>query len=99
MELHQNTSATLANDSKIYSLEEIQNWLRTYVATQLQVGSKKVDITVPFDRYGLDSSTTVGMLADLEDWLGCQLAPTLVYDYPTIQSLAKHLFSVLATAK
>ncbi len=31
------------------------------------------------------------MTGDLEDWLGCELDPTLLYDYPTIDALAWHL--------
>jgi len=28
---------------------------------------------------------------DLEAWLGRELSPSLIYDYPTIESLARHL--------
>jgi acyl carrier protein len=87
----QPTPTSTISERETFSKEKIQNWLKSYVANLLNINSKQVDITVPFDRYGLDSSSTVGMLADLEDWLRCTLDPTLVYDYPTIQSLAKHL--------
>ena len=48
-------------------------------------------MTIPFDRYGLDSSAAVGMTGDLEDWLGKEVEPILLYDYPTIETLARHL--------
>ncbi|TBR56990.1 hypothetical protein B4U84_26530 [Westiellopsis prolifica IICB1] len=89
------TSTSSPSPRETFSKEKIQNWLRCYVADLLSVNANKIDITVPFDRYGLDSSSTIGMLADLEDWLAHRLEPTLVYDYPTIQSLAKHLDSEL----
>lgn len=91
----QATPTSTISDDETFSKEKIQNWLKSYVASILKSNSNQVDIRVPFDRYGLDSSTTVGMLVDLEDWLGCRLEPTLIYDYPTIQSLAKHLDSKL----
>lgn len=48
-------------------------------------------MTLPFDRYGLDSSVAVGLTGDLEDWLETKLDPTLLYDYPTIEGLSQHL--------
>ena len=48
-------------------------------------------MTIPFDRYGLDSSAAIGMIGDLENWIGIELDPTLPYDYPSIETLAQHL--------
>jgi hypothetical protein len=31
------------------------------------------------------------MIADLEDWLGRDLDRTLIYDYPTLEKLAKQV--------
>jgi len=70
---------------------EIQAWLISYMAELLEIKSDELDVTIPFDRYGLDSSIAVGMSGDLEEWLQKELDPTLLYDYPTIESLAKHL--------
>lgn len=70
---------------------EIQAWIVDYVAELLEVEPDKIDVKVPFDRYGLDSSAVVVMSGDLEEWLETDLDPTLVYDYPTIKSLAKYL--------
>ena len=30
----------------------------------------------------------------LEKWLGYKISPTILYDYPTIEALAKHLDSM-----
>lgn len=35
------------------------------------------------------------MRGDLEDCLGCEIDPTLVYDYPKIEALVQHLTSEL----
>lgn len=70
---------------------EIQAWIVSYLAELLEIDPDEVDATIPFDSYGLDSSAAVGMTGDLEDWLGCKLDPTLLYDYPTIEGLAHHL--------
>jgi hypothetical protein len=31
------------------------------------------------------------MTGELENWLGSPIAPTLIYDYPTIEIFAQHL--------
>jgi len=35
----------------------------------------------------------------LEDWLGLTIDPTVVYDYPTIEALAKHLAELTKPAR
>ncbi|MBD2364810.1 acyl carrier protein [Anabaena minutissima FACHB-250] len=83
------------NTENITSTEQIQDWLVSYMADMLEIATNEVDIRMLFDEYGLDSSMTIGMIGDLETWLGCNLDPTLVYDYSTIEDLAKHLGSNL----
>lgn len=70
---------------------DIQAWIVSYLAQLLEIDPDEINVTIPFDRYGLDSSVAVGLTGDLEDWLGRKLDPTLLYDYPTIQDLAQHL--------
>ena len=71
--------------------DAIERWLVSYLAGVLELEPDEVDVTVTFDRYGLDSFTAVGLAGDLEDWLGHAVDPALPYDYPTVQSLAQHL--------
>jgi acyl carrier protein len=73
------------------SAAEIQSWIAAYLADLLDVDAEDVDVSLPFDRYGLDSSVAIGLTGDLEDWLETRLDPTLLYDYPTVAALAKHL--------
>jgi acyl carrier protein len=70
---------------------EIQEWIVTYLAQLLETNPDEIDVTLPFDRYGLDSSVAVGLTGDLEDWLETRLDPTILYDYPTIETMSKHL--------
>ena len=75
---------------------EIQTWLVSYTAKQLELEPDEVDITIPFERYGLDSAVAVGLAGDLETWLDREQEPTLVYDYPTIEALTRHLVESLS---
>ncbi|MBA3921342.1 MAG: acyl carrier protein [Nostocaceae cyanobacterium] len=70
---------------------EIQIWVVNYLAELLEIEPDELDVTISFDHYGLDSGAAVGLTGDLEDWLGRRLDPTLLYDYPTVESFSKHL--------
>lgn len=74
---------------------EIQKWLISYLANLLQVCPDDIDISIPFNEYDSDSSAAVDLISDLSEWLGCDLAPTVVYNYPTVKTLARHLDTVL----
>jgi acyl carrier protein len=80
---------------KEISAVEIQDWIVTYLADLLETEPEEIDVTIPFDRYGLDSSAAVGLTGDLENWLGTEVEPTLLYDYPTVEALVEHLSAQL----
>ena len=84
-----------ARIKKLPTEREIQNWIVNYVAELLEVNPDRIEPTIPFDRYGLDSSAAVGLTGDLEDWLRKELDPTLLYNYPTIKMLAHYLATEL----
>jgi acyl carrier protein len=73
------------------SATEIQAWMASYLAQLLAIDPDEINVNIPFDHYGLDSSVAIGLTGDLEDWLDRKLDPTLLYDYPTIEALAQHL--------
>lgn len=71
--------------------EEIREELRRRVASYLGVSTERVDIGEPFVHYGIDSAEAVGMSGEMEEWLGRSLSPTLMYDHPNIESMARYL--------
>ena len=44
-----------------------------------------------FASLGLDSASSTHLLVELEDWLGIELSPEVVFEYPTIEDLARFL--------
>ncbi len=84
-------SETMKVNQTTRTQEEIQDWLVVYLAQLLEIGPDEIDITLSFDCYSLDSAAAVGLSGDLEEWLNCEFEPTLLYDYPTIESLATYL--------
>ncbi|MBR8834203.1 MAG: SDR family NAD(P)-dependent oxidoreductase [Stigonema ocellatum SAG 48.90 = DSM 106950] len=70
--------------------EEIAAWLVNQIAEILQLSTEKIDLKQPLAVYGLNSVKAVSIAAELEKWLGISIAPTIVYDYPSIQALADY---------
>jgi acyl carrier protein len=70
---------------------EIQAWLVTELARVVRVGPHEINPEQPFVRYGLGSIQGLELAAKMEDWIGFPLPPTLVWDYPNIEVLARHL--------
>ncbi|MBE9035924.1 acyl-CoA-binding protein [aff. Roholtiella sp. LEGE 12411] len=70
---------------------DIQNWLISYLAELLEMQPDEIEVEIPFERYGLSSAEGTVLIGDIEAWVGYELAPTLVYEYPTIEALAQHI--------
>lgn len=70
---------------------KIEKWLINNIAQRLGVSAREIKATEPFASMGLDSVQAVRLSAELEDYLGIKLSPTVIYDYPNIASLAAYL--------
>jgi amino acid adenylation domain-containing protein/non-ribosomal peptide synthase protein (TIGR01720 family) len=86
-----NVTAPPSTETQSDRKQEIQAWLVVYLAKELQIQPEKIDITVPWENYGLDSSTAVVLSGELQDWLGCELDPEILFEYQTIESLVEYL--------
>ena len=73
------------------SQEVIEGWLIDKVAESLQIDPHEIDIDQEFSDYGLDSVEAINVSGELENYLGCRLSPTLLWDYQNIASLAEYL--------
>ncbi len=71
--------------------EEIEDWLVGRVATWMTLDPHDVDPGRPFIEYGLASVAAVSISGELEEWLGRRVAPTALWDHPTIERLASVL--------
>jgi len=66
-------------------------WLARRLPALLGVPAGEIDPREPLAAYGLGSLHAATLAGDLARWLGRPLPPTLVYDFPTLESLAAHL--------
>ncbi|CDL85660.1 acyl carrier protein [Xenorhabdus szentirmaii] len=70
---------------------ELKNWLIDYLTPYFQRHDIPIGVHVSFDSLGLDSSSRVTLIAQLEKVLQKKLDPILGYEYPTIQSLTEYI--------
>jgi acyl carrier protein len=73
------------------SESEIGDWCVKYLARTLKLLDQNIDQDATFARLGLDSANSVYLIVELEDWLGLELTPDLVFEHPTISDLARYL--------
>ncbi|PYT07914.1 MAG: beta-ketoacyl synthase, partial [Acidobacteria bacterium] len=71
--------------------EMLRAWLISRLCQTLRIQPDRVDTRAPLTDYGLKSVDLIGLSGDLEEWLGRELSPTLLYDHPTIESLVAYL--------
>ena len=88
----------VAGSGFVTAEEEIAAWLIDRLAERLAVARESIDPREPFASYGLTSREAVVLSGELEDWLHRTLSPTLVWDHPTIESLARFLAGDAAPA-
>jgi acyl carrier protein len=69
----------------------IRNWCVEYLTRTLDLPGQTIDAETTFDRMGLDSANSVFLIVELEDWLGLELTPDLLFKHSTISELARHL--------
>jgi acyl carrier protein len=69
----------------------IRTWCRDLLSRMLEIPVEEIGFDTKFSRLGLDSASAIYLIAELEEWLGVELAPELAGDYPTIFELSRHL--------
>src|ERR1700722_20161666 len=74
-----------------YGAEVIEKWLVERLSNLLGVDALEIDVREPFASYGMGSTEAVSLSGELGDWLGQKVSADLAYEYPTIETLARHL--------
>jgi acyl carrier protein len=83
---------------KRLELPEVLNWLTLKFADWLEIAPEELDSQQPIASYGLDSISAVTLSVQLEEELGVELDTAVLWDRPTLASLAEHLSEKLNDA-
>ena len=67
---------------------DIRDWCIAYLKKTIDNPSIAIGPEANFAELGLDSATSAYFIVELEDWLGAELRPELVFEYPTVAALA-----------
>jgi acyl carrier protein len=77
---------------------EVLNWLTLKFADWLEVSPDELNPQQPISSYGLDSISAVTLSVQLEEELGVELETAVLWERPTLESLAEHLTETLIAA-
>lgn len=70
---------------------EVLNWLTLKFADWLEVPVESLNPRQQISSYGLDSISAVTLSVQLEEELGVELDSAVLWERPTLESLAEHL--------
>ena len=73
------------------SEEQIRQFLIQRVAAMTGCLPAAIDESWPFADAGVSSRDAVVLAGEIEERLHCSVSPTIVWEYPTIASLASYL--------
>lgn len=76
--------------------ETIETWLVDRVVAYGKVDAASFTPETPLAELGLDSVYALTLCGDIEDEFGLEVDPTIVWDHPTIRSLAHGISERLA---
>ncbi|MFI6870929.1 polyketide synthase Pks13 [Nocardia sp. NPDC050406] len=73
------------------SVAELREWLRRWVADATGQPVEQITVDRPMEEFGLASRDALALGGDIEDLTGVVLNATIVYQHPTIASLAERI--------
>jgi acyl carrier protein len=76
-------------------LSELVTRLRAMLARELRMSASAVNVDQPFPELGLDSMMAMTVLREAQKLVGIDLSANMLFNHPTISSLAAHLTELL----
>jgi len=78
---------------KAKDLNEMRAWLTERISNALKV-KNGIDPDAPFSKYGLQSIDAVILAMEIEEQVGVELPPTLLWEYSTVNECAAYLMNL-----
>ncbi len=90
-------AATSAPAVQARALGALRDTVAASVGAVLRSGAAEIDLDQPFSDYGLDSILGVTLVRRLNEQLGIRLNSTSVFDYCSVNALARHAETLRGT--
>lgn len=90
------TTVTPEPGNEGIALEDVEHQLAVRLAGVIGVPTEEIETDRELQSYGLSSLDGLVLLGDLENWLGFEVPPSALADYPTLKDLAGHLLERLS---
>ena len=74
---------------------ELETGLRAILARELRLPEAELELNRPFAEMGVNSVMAMSVRREAEKLLGIELSATMVFNHPTVSSLAGHIASKL----
>lgn len=81
------------HSSEVYT-DSITTWLTEIIAKYLRISNDSVLVDSPFAEFGLDSVHALTLIGEIEQYLGLQLDPMLLWDFSTVRELSSELLRI-----
>jgi phthiocerol/phenolphthiocerol synthesis type-I polyketide synthase D len=75
---------------------ELETRLRTILGRELRMSASAIDVDQPFPELGLDSMMAMTVLRQTQKLVGIDLSANMLFNHPTIASLATYVADLLA---
>lgn len=66
----------------------IQKWIAEKLTERMQIPADSISLDKDFAEYGIDSLNAVGLVGEIEQWIGHELPATALWDHTSIRKLA-----------
>ncbi len=70
---------------------DTRRWLQRLVASALHVPAEEIDPTVALSLYGVESAQALSMVVKLSEYVGRDVAPSVLFEHQTVDELAAYL--------
>lgn len=78
-----------------YNQEKIQDILINLIVNKTDLKQDYIDLDSTFASYDIDSVIALEISGELEEIIGVKINPIILFEYPTINTLSKHLLEIL----
>ena len=86
-----NSESTDGETAGDLTVDQLRDWLREWVSQATGLPVEQIAVDRPMEELGLSSRDAVALAADVEDKTGVILTATVVYNHPTIATLAQRI--------